>query len=71
MHLETLRDKLACEIADATYEKFQSEIYGLHLCKDCYSEIGIQSKRMLKDLLDNYSKQLGCYCNLDKIKDLR
>lgn len=71
MHIETLRSKLACQIAEATYDKHIAQIYELAYCKDCYDKTEIKVKRMLKDLLDNFSKQLGCSCDLDKIKDLR
>lgn len=68
MHIETLRDKLACEIAEATYIKYQSEVYGLKACKSCLTDFEIQTKIMLKDILDNYTNCLSC--DLDKIKDL-
>ena len=71
MYIDVLKEKLACQIAEATYDKYQADAYGLSICKDCYSEHDVRTKRMLLDLLDNYTKQIGCKCNLDKIKDLR
>lgn len=70
MYVEFLKEKLMYQVAESTYDKYQEEIYGLAPCKNCYSDIDILSKRMLLDLLDNYNKQIGCHCNLDKIKDL-
>lgn len=71
MHISTLKEKLACRIADATYEKYQVEIYGLKMCDSCHDDFEIKVDMALLDLLNNYNKQLGCTCNLDKIKDLR
>ena len=68
IHLETIKSNLACEIGDAVYQQYKSDVYGISLCKNCSNKTDIKSKRMLKDLVDNYTESL--YCDLDKIKDL-
>lgn len=68
MFSEAALEKLNCEIACATYDKYETEIYGLYLCPSKYNEEKIREQKLLQDLL-NFCKNNDCsFCDLNKIK---
>lgn len=67
-HTEDTISRLACDIADYTYEKYKAERYGLKRCPSEYSEDDVKDKILIKFLLENYNDHF--YCNIEKIKSL-
>ena len=70
MHIEQGINELSCTIAQAIYDKYQSEAYGLTLCPSCYNKEDIENKKLLLDLLTYYKDKDSGHCNIEYIKSL-